>query len=155
MDGLHFFFILLAGGTVYVMLEYLYRGRSHWSMFLDAGLCTVLIGMFNEWAEGTPLIAQMLLGACVITGSELLFGALFNRTYAVWDYRGLRHNYRGGRSARSFSVAGSSLRFWPCFWTTASGIWPSARRCRGTRYSSSPSTPSRYSSRMQTRRTSL
>lgn len=95
MDRLHFFLILLAGGTVYVMLEYLYRGRSHWSMFLDAGLCTVLIGMLNEWAEGTPLVAQMLLGACVITGSELLFGAIFNRTYAVWDYRGLRHNYRG------------------------------------------------------------
>ena len=43
----------------------------------------------------TELSAQMLLGACVITESELLFGAIFNRTYAVWDYRGLRHNYRG------------------------------------------------------------
>ena len=39
--------------------------------------------------------AQMLLGACVITASELLFGFLFNRSYAVWDYRGLPHNFHG------------------------------------------------------------
>lgn len=27
---------------------------------------------------------QALLGACVITGSELVFSSLFNRSYAVW-----------------------------------------------------------------------
>ena len=64
-------------------------------MFLDSGLCAALIGMLNEWAPGLPLTAQMLLGACVITASELLFGFLFNRSYAVWDYRGLPHNFRG------------------------------------------------------------
>ena len=55
----------------------------------------MLIGMLNEWAPGLPLTAQMLLGACVITASELLFGFLFNRSYAVWDYRGLPHNFHG------------------------------------------------------------
>ena len=64
-------------------------------MFLDSGLCAALIGMLNEWAPGLALTAQMLLGACVITASELLFGFLFNRSYAVWDYRGLPHNFRG------------------------------------------------------------
>ena len=49
----------------------------------------------REWAPGLPLTAQMLLGACVITASELLFGFLFNRSYAVWDYRGLPHNFHG------------------------------------------------------------
>ena len=35
------------------------------------------------------------LGACVISGSELVFGFLFNRAYTVWDYRGLPHSFRG------------------------------------------------------------
>lgn len=107
-------------------IELLWRERSHGSMFLCGGLCTVLIGMLNEWAPGLPLTAQMLLGACVITASELLFGFLFNRSYAVWDYRGLPHNFRG-RSARSISAAGSASRCWRSFWTTVCGIWPSAR----------------------------
>ena len=28
-------------------------------------------------------------------GFGLVFGSLFNRSYAVWDYRGLPHNVRG------------------------------------------------------------
>ena len=91
----YFCMILLAGGTVYVCIELLWRGRSHWSMFLDSGLCAALIGMLDEWAPGLPLSAQALLGACVITGSELVFGFLFNRAYAVWDYRPLQPNFLG------------------------------------------------------------
>ena len=64
-------------------------------MFLDSGLCAALIGMLNEWAPGLPLSAQALLGACVISGSELVFGFLFNRAYTVWDYRGLPHSFCG------------------------------------------------------------
>ena len=64
MDLRHFFLLLLAGGSVYVCIELLWRGRSHGSMFLCGGLCTVLIGMLNEWAPGLALTAQMLLGAC-------------------------------------------------------------------------------------------
>lgn len=95
MTLLYFYLIVLAGGTVYVCIEFLWRGRSHWSMFLDSGLCAALIGMLNEWAPGLPLSAQALLGACVISGSELVFGFLFNRAYTVWDYRGLPHSFRG------------------------------------------------------------
>ena len=46
-------------------------------------------------APGLPLSAQALLGACVISGSELVFDFLFNRAYTVWDYRGLPHSFRG------------------------------------------------------------
>ena len=154
MDLRHFFLLLLAGGSVYVCIELLWRGRSHGSMFLCGGLCTVLIGMLNEWAPGLPLTAQMLLGACVITASELLFGFLFNRSYAVWDYRGCR-TISAGRSARSISAAGSASRCWRSFWTTACGIWPSARRSGRIAYSNSPKTPSRQSSVMRTARISL
>ena len=53
----YFCLIVLAGGTVYVCIELLWRGRSHWSMFLDSGLCAALIGMLNEWVPGLPLSA--------------------------------------------------------------------------------------------------
>ena len=105
MTLLYFCLIVLAGGTVYVCIEFLWRGRSHWSMFLDSGLCAALIGMLNEWAPGLPLSAQALLGACVISGSELVFGFLFNRAYTVWDYRGLPHSFRGHLSAVFLRVA--------------------------------------------------
>lgn len=79
----------------YVLLELLFRGRSHGSMFLCGGVCVALIGLLNEVSPALPLSAQMLLGACIITGAELIFGLLFNRTYAIWDYRALPHNFRG------------------------------------------------------------
>lgn len=150
----YFCLIVLAGGTVYVCIELLWRGRSHWSMFLDSGLCAALIGMLNEWAPGLPLSAQALLGACVITDSELVFGSLFNRSYAVWDYRGLPHNVRG-QICRSISARGCSLRCWQCFWTMDFGFWLSASRCRSTVYSNSPNTPSRQRSVTRTARSSL
>ena len=43
-----------------------------------------------------------------------------------------------GRSARSISAAGSASRCWRSFWTTACGIWPSARRSGRIAYSNSP-----------------
>ena len=35
------------------------------------------------------------MGACMITGVELLTGLLVNRNYSVWDYRGMPLNFRG------------------------------------------------------------
>ena len=148
----YFCLIVLAGGTVYVCIELLWRGRSHWSMFLDSGLCAALIGMLNEWAPGLPLSAQALLGACVITGSELVFGSLFNRSYAVWDYRGLPHNVRGQICPQYF-----------CAWLFIAllavllddGLRLLASRCRSTAYSNSPNTPSRQRSVTRTARSSL
>ena len=162
----YFCLIMLAGGTVYVCIELLWRGRSHWSMFLDSGLCAALIGMLNELAPGLPLSAQALLGACVITGSELVFGSLFNRSYAVWDYllnrssdlsctTAVCRTMFAGRSARSISAHGCSLRCWQCFWTMDFGFWLSASRCRSTAYSNSPNTPSRQRSVTRTARSSL
>ena len=109
-------------------------------MFLDSGLCAALIGMLNEWAPGLPLSAQALLGACVISGSELVFGFLFNRAYTVWDYRGLPHSFRGQICPQYFCAWLFIARY---FWTMGFGFWLSANRCRITAYSNSPNTPSR------------
>lgn len=79
------------GGSAYVGLEVLFRGRSHGSMFLAGGSCFLLLGRIRDMNAG----ARGLLGAGIITSVELLTGLLVNRDYRVWDYRDLPLNYRG------------------------------------------------------------
>ena len=83
----------LIGGTGYVTLEFLWRGRSHSSMFLAGGTCFLLLGKLDKLRLRLPL--RGLLGAGLITAIELLTGLLFNRDYRVWDYRRLPANLRG------------------------------------------------------------
>lgn len=81
------------GGGAYVGLELLYRGRSHISMFGAGGVCFLLLGRLGRTALPFPL--KLTAGAGTITAVELLTGLLVNRDYHVWDYRGLRGNFRG------------------------------------------------------------
>ena len=83
------------GGTAYMILEFLWRGRSHGSMFLLGGLCFLLVGGGNAKFPKIPAPARPVLGAGVITGLELLTGLLVNRDHAVWDYRDQLFQYRG------------------------------------------------------------
>lgn len=82
------------GGTAYMILEFLWRGRSHGSMFLLGGLCFLLVGCISQYCK-LPSFLLPVLGAGVITGLELLTGLLVNRKYRVWDYRDQRFQYRG------------------------------------------------------------
>ena len=75
------------GGSLYVGLELLWRGRSHSSMFLAGGLCFVLIGELNRSKPQRPAILRMLTGTGIITAVELAVGLTANRDYSVWDYR--------------------------------------------------------------------
>ena len=81
----------LLGGIGYVMIEFLWRGRSHFSMFLVGGTCFLLLGKLRR----LPLLLRGIAGAGVITTVELLAGLLFNRDYHVWDYRQLPANFKG------------------------------------------------------------
>ena len=87
--------LALLGGCTYVLIEFAWRGRSHISMFFDGGVCFVLIGLLDELAPTAPVSVQAMLGACVITASELAVGLAVNRGYAVWDYRPLQPNFLG------------------------------------------------------------
>lgn len=82
------------GGTAYMILEFLWRGHSHGSMFILGGLCFLLVGALNRWLK-IPLAFQLILSAILITGLELITGLVVNRDYAVWDYRGMPHHYLG------------------------------------------------------------
>lgn len=90
-------FLFVMGGTLYYSVEMLWRGRSHISMFMDGGVCFVLIGLLNEIAPGLPLSAQAMLGSAIISTSEMLVGLVVNRWLGlgVWDYSGVRGNLLG------------------------------------------------------------
>ncbi len=79
------------GGSAYVGLELLWRGRSHVSMFGAGGLSFLLLGRLRD----LPLPVRGAAGAGVITAVELATGLLVNRDHRVWDYRGLPGNFRG------------------------------------------------------------
>ena len=85
--------IFAAGGSAYVGLELLWRGRSHVSMFLAGGLCLLLVGPLGQKRQ--PLILRLLAGMGIITAVELATGLLVNRNYGVWDYRGVPGNFLG------------------------------------------------------------
>ena len=83
------------GGSAYMGLELLWRGRSHGSMFLAGGLCFLLIGHLGEVRPRLPLPLRCLVGAGIVTMVELGAGLLFNRAYQVWDYRDQPLNFHG------------------------------------------------------------
>ena len=87
--------LFYTGGTVYLSLELLYRGRSHGSMFLAGGLCFLLIGHLNRVEPKLPLPLRAVVGAAIVTAVELGAGMLVNRQYQVWDYRDQPGNFIG------------------------------------------------------------
>lgn len=87
-----------AGGALYVLLELIWRGHSHWTMFFLGGTCFVLIGAVNEFVDWcVPIWKQALIGAMLITALEFLTGCVFNLWlgWDVWDYSGVPGNILG------------------------------------------------------------
>ncbi len=83
------------GGGSYMVMEFLWRGRSHGSMFLLGGLCFLLIGELGKLLRRVPLAVQLLIFSAMITFLELLTGLAVNGNYAIWDYRKALYHYRG------------------------------------------------------------
>ena len=81
------------GGALYTLLELLWRGRSHGSMFLLGGGCFLMLGQLRRMR--LPLPVKLLLGTAGITAGELATGLLVNRNFAVWDYRTQPLNFLG------------------------------------------------------------
>ncbi|MDY2653474.1 MAG: hypothetical protein SOV79_12960 [Eisenbergiella porci] len=86
------------GGLLYVLCELVFRGRSHWTMFIVGGLCFWLIGLINEvipW--DMPIWQQCIIGAIIITAVEFVAGCIINigLGWQVWDYSGLPFNILG------------------------------------------------------------
>ncbi len=86
------------GGLMYYVIEILWRGYSHWTMFLLGGFCFVLIGLINEiFTFQIPLAKQMLISTVIITVAEFVCGCIVNLwlKWNVWDYSELPMNILG------------------------------------------------------------
>lgn len=120
-----YFALMCTGGLLYVALEMVWRGRSHWTMFLLGGTCFICLGLINEilpWRMA--LWKQILIGTGIITVLEFLTGCAVNLWlgWNIWDYSGLPGNILGQICPQycllwlSVSLAGIVLDDWLRYW---------------------------------------
>lgn len=86
------------GGLAYMLIEILFRGRTHWSMGILGGICFILIGLIDTvLSPQFSLLGQMFLSSIIVTILEYFSGVLLNLylNLGVWDYSGFRYNYQG------------------------------------------------------------
>ena len=88
----------IIGGIIYTIMEILFRGYTHYSMFILGGICFIALGLINEivpWEM--PLTVQMLIGCVIITILEFISGCILNLWLKlnIWDYSNLPLNLLG------------------------------------------------------------
>ena len=93
-----YLFLGVIGSIIYMSLEILWRGYTHWTMGVLGGICFICLGLINEilsWE--TPLVLQMLIGSTIITILEFIAGCIVNLWlgWNVWDYSELPYNLLG------------------------------------------------------------
>ncbi|HAX51897.1 putative ABC transporter permease [Muricomes intestini] len=84
-----YLFLWTLGGTIYYAFEMVFRGFSHWSMFVLGGACMVFFaqqGLWMKWKD--PLWLQVIRCAVFVTAAEFITGIIVNKWlgWDVWDY---------------------------------------------------------------------
>lgn len=86
------------GGFTYVLFEIVWRGYSHWTMFVVGAICFLIIGGINEfYSWEMPLWKQCVISALIITAIEFISGCIVNLGlgWNVWDYSDTPFNVLG------------------------------------------------------------
>lgn len=97
----------IIGGFTYVIIEMLYRGHSHWSMFIVSAVAFISIGLINEFISwDMKLWKQMLIGSGIVTVLEFISGYILNIKlgWLIWDYSNVPFNIMG-QICLPFSIA--------------------------------------------------
>ena len=91
----HPFFRTALGGSLYCLLEILWRGYTHISMFFVGGFCFRLLSRIGRMP--LPFWKRCLLGSGAVTATEFCSGLVLNRLLhlQVWDYSRLPMNLLG------------------------------------------------------------
>lgn len=95
---LKYIFLFIIGGFTYYMVEILWRGYSHWTMFILGGICFLFAGIQNEYIEWEyPLWRQVLNVDVFVIISEFITGCIVNLYFHwnVWNYSNLPFNILG------------------------------------------------------------
>lgn len=94
---LRFLCLFTIGGAAYNLIELLWRGYSHWSMFLLGGTCFHLIGNIGGklWRKGLLIVG--IACSAAVTAAEYVSGCLLNLRLKmnVWDYSHMFGNVHG------------------------------------------------------------
>lgn len=96
-DGGVFAVLWLSGGFFYCLVELLFRGYTHVSMFVLGGICFLAIGIIRRGLRGVHSVWKMLLSGVAITFFEFLCGIVVNCGLGlrVWDYSSVPMNLMG------------------------------------------------------------
>ena len=91
-------FLWVLGGCLYYGFEVVFRGFSHWTMFVLGGICLLFCakqGLWTGWRE--PLWKQVLWCTIFVTAAEFITGIIVNRWlgWNVWDYSDMPLNFMG------------------------------------------------------------
>lgn len=120
-----YLFLFVTGGLLYNILELVFRGWTHWTMFFLGGICFICLGLINEALTWSMLLWwQIIIGACIITILEFLTGCVVNLWlgWGVWDYSQIPGNLLGQICPQFFvlwlpvGLAGIVLDDWLRYW---------------------------------------
>lgn len=106
-----YLFLWAAGGSIYYCVELVFRGFSHWSMFILGGICFVFFGVQGRmvrWSD--PLWRQLLRCTIFVTAAEFITGIIVNGWMGlqVWDYSRMPFQIFG-QICLSFTIIFSGL----------------------------------------------
>jgi uncharacterized membrane protein len=91
--------VFLIGAIIYPTLETLWRGYTHWTMSLTAGLCfSLAYVLFTKLKyKALPLWKKCIFGAAIITSIEFVVGCIVNLAlhWNVWNYSSQPGNILG------------------------------------------------------------
>lgn len=103
MKKLLWLWLFMGGGSIYVIIELIWRQRTHWTMFILGGLCFLTIACLNQYLKTKiPLPIRCVIGAVFITLIEFIAGCILNlwAKMNIWDYSTLRFQLLGQISLR-------------------------------------------------------
>lgn len=90
--------IIFGMGTLYMVLEGLWRGWTNISMLVVGGLCGFLIGeLHKQSAFHRKIWEQCFIGMIIILALEFISGMLLNVyfKFGIWDYSNIWGNLYG------------------------------------------------------------
>lgn len=85
----------IIGGSLYLLVELVWRGHTHWTMGFLGGICFTLFGFLT--LIKIPLYMKAIAGTVLVTTLELLAGIILNiwLKLSIWDYSAVPYNLYG------------------------------------------------------------
>lgn len=92
-----YFIVFCFGSVLYGLIEVIFRGHTHWTMFLLGGIAFSVLYFLNMILKKINILLRCIIGSAVISLMEFSCGYFVNiRLHMkVWDYSGIRFNILG------------------------------------------------------------